>query len=128
MAQRQSHPSHPSQSDVNGRGRVECFWLETTVKLGRPIRTPMGSRVSVLTVCVDIDYAIRSGVVKVERVSLARGGLLSGISINVASTNGEAFLLSSISPAASLINAAESDIAMPDSSLRRIMFGKVLNP
>lgn len=117
-----------SRQPVNGSARIDAFWLNTPITLDQPIKTPMGSRTKKITVCVDIDYVIKNNEITVRSATMASGGFFSRIEFNCASSRGEAFSIDFISPKSVLIDAVKRECAPESSSLRRMMFGKVLNP
>jgi hypothetical protein len=107
--------------------RVEAYWCESPITLPRRVKTPLGGSVSVVTVCVDIDYAVENGCIIMRRVELSRGGGMMGssTSLNVAASNrGEAWYATRICPDSTLLQAVQADLGFEDSRLRRIMIGK----
>ncbi len=116
----------------SGRGSnqlvVDAYWCESSVRLPAKVRTPGGSNISVVNVCVDIQYSIDHGNIILQRVQLSRGGgRISGssTSINVASNRtGEAWFASNICHESQLVDAVQKDLSAKDSRLRRIMMGK----
>jgi hypothetical protein len=107
---------------------LDGFWCDTPIKLPTKAQTPMGSRVSVVNVCVDIQYSIEGDNIVLHRVQLARGGgriAGSSTAVNVASERtGEAWSTSQICPESYLVEAVQQDLSWEESRLRRIMIGK----
>jgi hypothetical protein len=105
---------------------VEGYWCDSTIRLPRKIKTPSGGSVTVVTVCVDVRYIIREGIISVLGVRLGRGGPIMGSSlvVNVSGVRGEAFYTPSIRDESLLVDAVQRDLALSGSSLRRIMVGK----
>jgi hypothetical protein len=107
---------------------VEAFWCESPIKLPTKVQTPLGRRVTVINVCVDVHFSFEDGNVVLQRVALSRGGgRISGSSlpINVSSQRtGEAWYASSIAPESALIEAVKRDLSVDESRLGRIMLGK----
>ena len=99
------------------------YWLETPIKLDRKYETPGGSKVSVVSACVDIQYAIKSGKLKIVRVSLSsRGSTIIGSDRPLNHTSnrtGEAWFATGICTPEQLRDAALADARNPESDLRR---------
>ncbi len=114
----------------NGGGKllIEAYWCETPVKLSRKLKTPLGSSISVINVCLDIQYNVDQGQIVLQRVQLSRGGGRIGGSnsaINVASDRtGEAWFESNIGNDSELAEVVTKDLSASDSRLRKIMIGK----
>jgi hypothetical protein len=106
----------------------EGYWCVSTVKLPAKVKTPLGSSISVIQVCVDIDYSVQEGDVTLHRVWLSRsGGTISGssISMNVAAARiGEGWLASNICDESLLVQAVDKDLKRNDSQLRKMMIAK----
>jgi len=111
-----------------GTLRVDAYWCGASIKLPNKIKTPGGSNISVVTVCVDVDYAINNGQITVKDVRLSRGGgriTGSRTPLNIAAERtGEAWYASSFSPKSLLLQVVRDELALEDSGLRKIMFGK----
>lgn len=107
---------------------VDGFWCESPIKLPTKARTPMGSKISLVKVCVDIHYSIEGDNIVLHRVQLSRaGGRIAGSTtgVNVASERtGEAWSASEICRESYLVEAVQQDLSSEDSRLRRIMVGK----
>jgi hypothetical protein len=102
---------------------IEGYWCESSVKLREKVRTPLGSTISVATVCVDISYSLKDGSPVVHRAILSRsGGRLGDGSINVAAERtGEAWYASAVCSESLLLEVVEKDLAMRGSRLRKLM-------
>jgi hypothetical protein len=111
-----------------GRLTVEDYWCDTTIKLSGSVQTPLGSRVTVVKICVDIHYSVAGEQITLHRVRMARdGGTIVGsnTSINVASDRtGEAWYTSQLCDEQYLVEAVENDLAQTGSRIHRIMTGK----
>lgn len=105
------------------RHRLCGYWCETEVRLSRKIATPMGGKVSIVQVCVDIDYDIRDDVVHILRVQMATSG--SGImgseqAMNMAAPRrGEAWYDRGTIPAAALTNIVADELRANGSRLEQ---------
>lgn len=108
--------------------RVEAYWCSNVIKLPSKIETPTGSKVTLITVCVDVNYRLNGPSIEVLRVQLSRsGGLIMGSHepINVAaSRTGEAWFAYGVCPESCLRQVVLDELQMEGSSLRRIMLGK----
>jgi hypothetical protein len=104
---------------------IEGHWCTTSIKLPRRVRTPLDGSVSVVNVCVDIDYRVERGDIVLQRVRLSHGGgsiMGSFVSVNVsAARRGEAWFASSICPQSDLVAAVEDELSSRDSRLRKDM-------
>jgi hypothetical protein len=105
---------------------INAFWCESQVRLPNKVKTPLGSSITVVTICVDIEYSIQEEKIILRRVRMSRGGGEIGkMSFNVASTRtGEAWYASYICPKSYLVEAVQKDLSEDDSRLRKIMIGK----
>jgi hypothetical protein len=105
---------------------VEGFWCETLLKLSNKVQTPLGSKVSVLRVCVDIYYSVKDTDIILKRVQLSRSSRIGNSLItNVASDRtGEAWQASCICPVSYLVKVVQKDLSIDNSRLRRIMLAK----
>ena len=107
---------------------VAAFWCDTSIKLPNKVNTPLGSKISVVYVCVDIRYSIKGENIVLHRVQLSRGGtsiIGSNLANHVASVRlGEAWHTSQVCPDSYLIKAVQQDLRLKDSSLLKIMMGK----
>lgn len=84
--------------------------------------TPLGGRVSVLTVCVDICYSVQDGVIVLHGAELAQptGTGLEGV--NMASRRrGEAFRAHRVHPEEELFRVVRTDLCFTPSRLGRQM-------
>ncbi|WP_404305910.1 WYL domain-containing protein [Neorhodopirellula lusitana] len=108
-------------------GSVDAYWLETAIRLPRKVRTLSGGNVTIVTACVDVNYAVNGNEITITGASLSRsGGLLGPRKINVsAQRTGEAWYATSLPVSnASLREASQVDLEHSESRLRRIIFGK----
>jgi hypothetical protein len=115
-------------SGSNDRLMIEGYWCVSTVKLPRKVKTPLGSCISVVQVCVDIDFSVQDDNVVVHRVWLSHlGGTISGssISMNVAAARvGEGWLTSNICTESLLVESVYKDLKRSDSQLQKMMIAK----
>ena len=102
------------------------YWCRRGLKLPTAVRTPLGSRVRVLDVCVDIWYRVCGSDIQITRVRLAQeGGLLGRMRINVAASRlGEAWMASSICRPERLKHVVSAELADETSPLRGLMLAK----
>lgn len=111
-----------------GEGAItfESWWCTKPVRLARKTRTPLGSEITVATLCVDIDYtAAEDGRVFVHAVRLSGGAKMEGGAIvNAASVRGEAFRWNGDMPSETMLQAVAADITDPSTGLRSRMLGK----
>ncbi len=108
---------------------VEGYHLDTSVKLSRPVRTPGGSRVTLVSFCVNVHYSMdRVGNPAVHRVELWHPSKEITEPLgrcNVFATHkGEAWYCTSVEPREALAIAVEAELALENSGLRRIIFGR----
>jgi hypothetical protein len=105
---------------------LEGYWCESEIKLPTKVRTPLGGNITVVTVCVDIRYAVENGDIVVRGVQLSRSRLMgSGSALNIAAARtGEAWHAAYICPESMLKAVVEADLACEKSRLSRIMRGK----
>ncbi len=115
-------------SKSNDRLTFEGYWCASTIKLPGKVKTPLGSNISVIQVCVDIDYSVQDGNVTLHRVWLSRrGGTISdsSVSMNVAAARiGEGWLASNICAESLLVQAVDEDLKRDDSQLQKMMIAK----
>jgi hypothetical protein len=109
-------------------GAASCcyvgHWCDTPVKFSNQIETPLGSKVTKVTVCVDIWYSVDNDQIIIERTRLSkRGSSLADRAINVATTRGEAFYANSICDEPFLRQAVENDLKN-DVKFRKRMLAK----
>lgn len=101
---------------------------DETIRLSEPIRTPGGSRVTVLQVCVDVSCALEADEISVIDVNHSRKGVClvgTDFRMNVASKHtGEAWLSSKIFSRSQLKELIERELARDNSALRRIIMRK----
>ncbi len=64
-------------NDTAGHLEVNAYWCETTIKLSNKIQTPLGSRVGVVKVCVDIQYSIDDDQITIRKVTLRAVAVVS---------------------------------------------------
>lgn len=94
------------------------FWLDTEIKLGSKFKTPGGSQVTVLRVCVDIDYRREGFAIQILNVRMANE------EINASSeVTGEAFRIAKLDSQLALVEAANTDLHDEESNLRRCILG-----
>lgn len=107
---------------------IKGFWLARTIKLPRPITTPLRSRVTVVCPCIDVDYRVSDGQITVDSVRMARvGGTILGSSLQInitAERTGEAFYVTAISPHSLLTDYLRDELREERSPLRIKMLGK----
>lgn len=108
---------------------VEGCRLDTSIKLSHPITTPGGSRVTLISFCVNVHYSMdNQGNPVIHRVQLWHpDGSVSDVlaRCNVFATHkGEAWYASSFQPESALMLAVEAELALKDSWLRRMMMGR----
>jgi hypothetical protein len=106
---------------------VESYWCGTPLKSASQVKTPLGSSVTLLDVCLDIVYSVRAGEITIHGASLAKTGTaLPGCppANMAANRTGEAFYAQNFEPESVLIELVENELGEPTNSLRRIMFGK----
>jgi hypothetical protein len=103
---------------------VESYSCGASLKSPWKIKTPLGSSVTLLTVCLDIVYSIRAGQISVHRTSLAKTGGLNHPNNMFATRTGEAFYANNFQPESVLVELVEHELGQPNNALRRIMFGK----
>jgi len=104
---------------------AEGYWCDTPIKFDNAIKTPGGSKVTVVTVCVDIDYHVEGEHIILHGVRLSGGSTVGGLVINMASQRtGEAWRAKRIAPDSCLLEAVQKDLSLTDSRLRRTMMGK----
>lgn len=105
-------PRKVPEAPVAAGGHFRGWWLTTPVRV-TPVRTPLGSRVTVLLAQVDIAYDLSGDMVHVRHVMLSQG-----TDFNVASERtGEAFTAMYISEDA-LAAAVAAELSNPDCRLR----------
>jgi hypothetical protein len=107
---------------------IDAHWCASSVKLPAKVKTPLGSNVSVVNVCVDIRYSLDRGNIALHQVQLSRGGgriTGSNAPFNVASVRtGEAWFASNICHESQFLDAVQMDLSAKDSLLRRIILGE----
>lgn len=105
---------------------VEGYWCESNLRLHDKVETPLGSRVTIVNVCVDVYFNLEGEDVSIGKVQMSRvGGTISGSTkaINVASTRtGEAWFSSYMCSERQLIEIVKRDLDAKNSNLRKIMF------
>jgi len=102
---------------------IEGFWCESLVKLDRPIRTPLGGRVTILRVCVDIDYSVQGKQIVPHKVQMANklgGGPLATCNV-AAARRGEAWSAPCQGHDPQMALVVANDLAMSHSRLGRLM-------
>ena len=110
---------------------IEAFDLDTPIKLPSKVETPLGSKVSVVNLCVDVQYEVRDRqiVIKQARISSRGRPGPSGQMCNVkAARLGEVWYARQLPISrADLLNTIEQEIALSESNLRRRMIAKWLD-
>src|SRR5262249_27923324 len=95
--------------------RVTGHWCASSINLPAKVPTPLGGTVSVVKVCVDIDYRVAGGEVAILAVRLTRG-------MNVASERtGEAWSASALCSESYLLAAVQDELSLRGSRLREAM-------
>lgn len=104
---------------------IERWWCGTSIKLPKPIRTPLGSRVTLVKVCVDVCYEVQDGDIILHGVSLARPKENDSFNdANVAAERtGEAWIAVGLFDDSELLEVVRRELYY-GSPLRRVMFGK----
>ena len=104
---------------------IRGYWCNSAVRLAKPLRTPLGSRITILTVCVDVHYSVQGGEIVLHGVELTRSAGNGLEACNVASPRtGEAFRAIRVYPESELIKAVQDDLSAVPSHLGRLMLGK----
>lgn len=108
---------------------VIAYQLDTSIKLRHPITTPCGSRVTVVSFCVNVHYSLdNAGVISVRHVELWQPPRRTGDSLGranmFATHTGEAWCCNDIKPREVLRLAVEAELATPASNLRTIILGR----
>ena len=103
---------------------IEGYWCHSPVRLARPVRTPLGSRTTVLTVCVDIGYSVHAGEIVLHGVELTQPQDTGLEGCNVASKRGEAFRATRVCPESELVKVIMDELCAVPSHLGRLMLGK----
>jgi hypothetical protein len=110
---------------------IEAFHLDTPIKLPSKVETPLGSKVSVVTLCVDVQYEMLEKQIVVKQVRLSRGTEFGGTGqkVNVCAERvGEAWYASSLPISqADLMKTVQNEITPAGANLRRMMIGKWLD-
>ena len=108
---------------------LTAWWGESRVTLPKPVKTPFGSRVSVVTACIDIYFTTApDGGFIIHRVELSRGASLEGHSLNVASVRGEAWAWEGDFPEDRLRSLVSAELQRKDQELRKRMAWKAARP
>lgn len=102
------------------RLKIVGFWCDTTIRLPQKLKTPCGSRVFVISVCLDVDYWIEDGHLIIRKAKLCQ----NGDNNIIASNTGEAMRARQISPNALLVEVVQHEWEAKGSTLRRIMLAK----
>ena len=101
------------------------YWCNSAVRLAKPLRTPLGSRITILTVCVDVHYSVQAGEIFLHCVELTKSEGAGLEACNVASPRtGEAFRAIRVYPESELVKAVKDDLSAVPSHLGRLMLGK----
>ncbi len=100
---------------------IEGWWCETAIRLPKPVKTPLGGRVTSVTVCVDVRYEVQNGDIIIHGVSLA---MPKDGSFNVAAERrGEAWLAARICDDSELLEVVRREL-YDGSRLRKVMLGQ----
>jgi hypothetical protein len=120
------------KSFASGGGRryllIDGYHLDTSIKLSKPVTTPMQGKVTLLSFCVNIAYSIQGEDIPIiQHVDLWQPDARTNEPLarcNVFSTRrGEAWHAESF-PGSVLRAAVQNDLAQENSRLRRIMLAK----
>lgn len=106
---------------------VKDYWCDSSINLPYKFHTPLGGKITVVTACVDIKFAIKqSGKIVVKDVKLSSKSFLGcGHKNNMASPRrGEAWFASNIRPKSLLFDLAYKELEVKNSRLKRIMFAR----
>jgi hypothetical protein len=89
------------------------------------VKTPLGSRITVLTTSVDIRYSVQAGEIVLHSVELAQpqGPGLEGCNVT-SKRKGEAFRATRVYPEAELEKVVIDDLSAVPSFLGRLMLGR----
>jgi len=125
VRRRSRKSAQPTRSWIGGSGGTVCFvghWCDTPIKFSNTIKTPLGSSVSKVNVCLDIWYTVVDGKIEVDRAELSKAGSsVGGNGINIATMKGEAFYVDNICDKEFLKQAAESDVEKDQSLQKRML-------
>ena len=99
---------------------LEGYWCQSPIRLARPVTTPLGGRVSVLTVCVNIRYSVQNGVIVLHGAELTqpKGTGLEGVNM-LSQRRGEAFRATRVYPEEELLRVVRTDLCFAPSYLGR---------
>ncbi len=100
---------------------LEGYTSSATITFTEPLRTPCGSRITVVMVRVDVEYAIESGQIVVHRVALSqpKGGGLEGCNM-VSKRTGETWHANWVGPEGPLAQVVQRDL-LQGAPLGRLM-------
>lgn len=112
-------PSPPNICTIRG------YWCNSAVRLAKPLKTPLGSRITILTVCVDVHYSVQGGEIFLHGVEPTKSEEAGLQACNVASPRtGEAFRAIRVYPESELVKAVQDDLSAVPSHLGRLMLGR----
>ncbi len=117
----------PKSLNRDGTYTIASWGCYYPIKLPYILESPLGGRITSVSVFVDFDYSIFGQEVTIHRARLARSGLgIGGCPINVMSKrSGEAwFSQNEVCEEWALIDAITKELRRTDSQLRRLVFGK----
>ena len=101
---------------------LKGYWLSSDIRLPNKITTPLGSQISIVKACVDIDY-IRDGyAIQITNVQMANTDPNAG-----GANTGEQFRLGSIGNSTMLIEIANRELHDENMPLRRCILGHSYN-
>lgn len=113
--------------DDNEPLMIERYLSNTQIQLPYKLRSPGGSRITVVQVWIDIEFSIHAGRIRVHHVRLSQTGNPIGnskVHANITSPRtGEAWYVSDILAESDLRKLVECDLEQDDSVLRKIMWG-----
>lgn len=99
---------------------VEGYWCDCSVRLPRPVRTPLGGRVTAVKLCLDVTCSVQDMAVEIQSVRLARN-----VDRNIAATRrGEIWYANSIDDPELALEAAKKELQAANSPLRRFAIRK----
>jgi len=107
----------------NGRTSIlRGYWADTELITDNRIRTPLGSRVTVFKVALDIHYEINKETIVVHEVYLARGDP-NAWNMDAVRT-GEGFHADNFEPRSALAAVVQRDLQADEPQLGKLLIGK----
>lgn len=104
---------------------IEGWWCDRPVKLLSKVQTPFGSKVTVVSVCVDVLYSVQERTIILRYLALSRSPSIGPFTTNVASPRtGEAWQACQICSQAQLAEVVRKELLSEGSRLRKLMLGK----